>query len=391
MRVLLLSFYYPPDIGPAPLRAKSLLDALIDVSDTKPEIDVMTTMPNRYHTHVASALEFERCGSVSIHRFTLPKHQSGMVDQARAFVTYARNVLKFATDQQWDVVVATSSRLMTAALGAWVSRKAKSELYLDIRDLFTDTMDDVLAKNPLRILMPAFRFLERWAYRSASQINVVSAAFLAHIAKVAPEQNPSVFTNGIDDVFVNTDFSSENIIGTISVLYAGNIGQGQGLHHIIPYVALAFKDKISFKIFGGGGERETLQRSIANLNLDNVEILDPVPRVDLIEQYKAADILFLHLNDFKAFRKVLPSKIFEFAATGKPILAGVGGYSAGFLREQVPGVQVFEPCDIEAMKTGLQKLLDGPRMIDRADFCSRHLRKNIMRKIAQDIQALSKA
>jgi len=31
-----------------------------------------------------------------------------------------------------------------------------------------------------------------------------------------------------------------------------------------------------------------------------------------------ADVLFLHLNAYKAFEKVLPSKIFEYAATGRP-------------------------------------------------------------------------
>jgi glycosyltransferase involved in cell wall biosynthesis len=113
-----------------------------------------------------------------------------------------------------------------------------------------------------------------------------------------------------------------------------------------------------------------------------------MPREGLFEQYRSADILFLHLNDYQAFHKVLPSKIFEYAATGKPILAGVGGYAAAFLREKVPGVAVFEPCDPAAMHRSFQRLLDGPRMIDRRDFCARYLRKNIMREMARDILSL---
>ena len=46
-------------------------------------------------------------------------------------------------------------------------------------------------------------------------------------------------------------------------------------------------------------------------------------------------ILFIHLNAYPAFEKVLPSKIFEYAATGKPILAGVSGYSADFIRNNL--------------------------------------------------------
>ena len=85
----------------------------------------------------------------------------------------------------------------------------------------------------------------------------------------------------------------------------------------------------------------------------------------LLEHYRKADILFLHLNNFRAFEKVLPSKIFEYAATGKPILAGVSGYASKFLREQIVGVQVFNPCDIVGMTAGLNKLLSGPKFFDR--------------------------
>ena len=54
---------------------------------------------------------------------------------------------------------------------------------------------------------------------------------------------------------------------------------------------------------------------------------------ELIKKYQEADILFLHLNNYKAFLKVLPSKIFEYSATHKPICAGVSGHSKEFLKK----------------------------------------------------------
>ena len=120
----------------------------------------------------------------------------------------------------------------------------------------------------------------------------------------------------------------------------------------------------------------------------DIEVLNPVLRGELIKEYQEADILFLHVDDYKAFYKVLPSKIFEYAATGKPILAGVSGYAAKFLRNQVLGVEVFNPCDVEAMKAGLQKLLSGPKEIDRKIFCTTYNRKKIMKKIARNILSI---
>jgi len=250
------------------------------------------------------------------------------------------------------------------------------------------TMEDVLVKSPLRGLLPMFRVLERWTFCAASKINVVSSGFLPHIQKVAPGLAPTVYTNGIDSVFVETNFAKSIPTGKPVVLYAGNMGEGQGLHHIIPRVAAAMPS-VHFRLVGDGGMRKALINSIDRLALPNVEILNPVARNALMDEYRQADVLFLHLNAYKAFHKVLPSKIFEYAATGKPILAGVGGHAADFLRENLPGVEVFAPCESDAMQASLRRLLAGQLTIDRAEFCSHYLRQNIMEKMARDILALS--
>ena len=388
MRILLLSFYYPPDIGPGPIRAESIAQALVEATGDKVEINVLTTMPNRYHTLSAVAPEQEQFGKVHVIRFRLPPHQSGIADQAKAFLAFAHSVRGAIRGKQWDIVLATSSRMMTAVLGAHVAKRVGAKLYLDIRDLFTDTMEDVLKASPLKILLLLFNVLEQRTFSAADKINVVSAGFVPHIQKITPEVSLSLFTNGIDKNFLSTDFSSHEHTHMSLVLYAGNMGEGQGLHHVIPEVARALKDRVQFRLLGDGGRRKVLQNALNKVAASNVSILDPMPRSQLFAQYREADILFLHLNDFKAFRKVLPSKIFEYAATGKPILAGVGGYAADFLLEHVPGVEVFEPCDVEGMRAGLERLLRGPRMIDRAMFCSRYLRKNIMREMATDVLAL---
>lgn len=391
MKILLLSFYYPPDIGPGPVRAKSLVDALAEVAGPGLEIDVLTTQPNRYQSLGASAPLSERAGNVSITRFQLPTHKSGMADQAKAFMAFAHAVRKTTKGKKWDLVIATSSRLMTAALGTLVAKRTGAKLYLDIRDLFTDTMEDVLAKSALRVFMPIFRALEGRTFRAANKINVVSAGFVPHIKQVSPGVPISTFTNGIDEEFLNQDYMCFSTNAVPLVLYAGNMGDGQGLHNIIPSIASVLQGKVQFRIIGDGGKRKFLENLLSERAISNVQLANPVPRAELFDEYRAADVLFLHLNDYKAFRKVLPSKIFEYAATGKPILAGVSGYAADFLRDQVPGVEVFEPCDSAAMQASLQRLLSGPRTIDRTDFCSRYLRKNIMREMAKDILSLSRA
>lgn len=390
LKLLLLTFYYTPDIGPGPIRAKALIDALVAVGDARLSIEVLTTKPNRYHSLRNNAPTSEQLGNVTVTRFCLPEHKSGMVDQAVAFRAFAKQVMKNVKGREWDVVIATSSRLMTGALGAWVARRSGAAFYLDIRDLFTDTMRDVLSKSPLKVLMPAFKMLERFTFRSAQRVNVVSAGFVPHIRRIAPRVELTEHTNGIDEEFLLADFESTKATKPPLVLYAGNIGDGQGLHFIVPQIAARLKGEAVFRFIGDGGKRAALEAALDQEGITNVALLDPMPREGLFEQYRQADILFLHLNDYQAFYKVLPSKIFEYASTGKPILAGVSGYAAEFLRENVPGVEVFEPCNVAAMQRSFQQLLRGPRMVDRRDFCSRYLRRNIMCEMAKDIFALGR-
>ena len=387
MRILVLSFYYPPDIGATSIRPKSIVDALLKEVGSDVKIDVITTMPNRYQSFDVDAQSYEYNGKISINRIALPKHKSGMLDQGLAFIFFCFGVRKIILKKKWDIVIATSSRLMTASLGAWVAKRTSSKLYLDIRDLFTQTMDSILEKNILRIFMPILHLLEKWTFRSADKINLVSASFLDHLKKIVPNLSPSVYTNGVDQIFLKNKFLINKIKPKPLILYTGNIGHGQGLHKIIPKVASEMTE-IQFRLIGDGGARMLLTHNYLFKLQKNIEVLNPVLRSELIKEYQNADVLFLHLNNFKVFHRVLPSKIYEYAATGKPILAGVSGYAAKFLLENVKGVEVFTPCDIKGMKSGLQKLLKGPKIFNRDSFCADYNRENIMQKMAIDILSI---
>ncbi len=385
MKILVLSFYYPPDIGPGALRADSIVEALLEQSKSDVEIKILTTKPNRYHSMDINSLENERTGLVSILRINLPKHQSGMLDQAWAFSIFARKVLKETHGGQYNIVVATSGRLMTALLGAWIARRSKAKLFLDIRDLFTETIGDILKSSIWKWFLPLFYYMERWTFRSADALNIVSGGFLGHIRKILPDYEPLVFTNGIDDEFLLKDFSSHDSGNLPLVLYAGNIGESQALHAVIPPVAKMLEGRVRFRVIGGGGRKRELEKARDQLFLKNVEIINPVYRWQLFDHYCEASILFLHLNSHKAFQSVLPSKLFEYAAVGKPILAGVNGYAADFIGNNIHGVELFKPCDVLMMKNSILKILERPYPIERDVFLHHYSRKKIMNEMALKI------
>lgn len=385
LKILVLSFYFRPDLSAGSFRTTAFVNALREKMPIDGQIDVLTTLPNRYSSFSVEAPAEEKLPELSIVRIALPPHQSGMLDQAKAFISFARAVLRQTRGQQYDLVFATSSRLMTAVLGAWVARKNRTPLYLDIRDIFVDTIKDVLPRHLAILTKPVFALLERWAINSASKVNLVSQGFAEYFSARYPRQRFSYYTNGIDDEFLSVP-KPESVPRTndvVEVLYAGNLGEGQGLHAIIPDLAKRMQGQIRFKIIGDGGRKSALRVALVSTGVDNVELLPPMKRAQLIAAYQAADVLFLHLNDYDAFKKVLPSKLFEYGAMGKPIWAGVSGYAAEFVRAELDNSAVFHPCDAaEAERMFSQLLLQDE---SRVRFKAKFARKNIANELANDV------
>ena len=105
----------------------------------------------------------------------------------------------------YDIVFASSSRLMTAFLGSVISRIKNVSLYLDIRDLFSDTLKDLLSPKINFFLMPIIKLIEYFSFIRATKINIVSKGFKTHVESILNNNNISFYTNGIDEIFLQNN------------------------------------------------------------------------------------------------------------------------------------------------------------------------------------------
>ena len=384
MKILIISFYYEPDLCAGSFRATSFVNALKRLLSGDDAIDVVTTMPNRYSSFSVDASELESRDNLLIRRIKIPLHKSGFFDQAKSFLVYLIKTLKYVRGEKYDIVFATSSRLFSAFLGAVIAKQKKIPLYLDIRDIFTDTLESVLKDSKLKSVIPFFMMIEKFTMRSAYNINFVSQGFIPYFQeRYGHGLKYSFYPNGIDEEFMNFNCNHSVVKdkSKIRFTYTGNIGEGQGLEKIVPHIARKYAN-IEFFIIGDGGRRKILQDSTANL--ENVKLIDPVNRIDLIKYYESSDFLFLQLNDYDAFKKVLPSKIFEYAATYKPIIAGVDGYAKEFLETHLPDSIIYKPCDILDFCKKYDSFDGTVDIENRRKFINKYSRESIMNAMSQD-------
>lgn len=381
MNILILSFYFQPDLCAGSFRNTAFVKSLKKIKQIK-HIDVVTTMPNRYNSYVQLAQEKEIDGKVTINRFETGSHNSGMLDQSKGFINFAFSTLKHIKGKKYDLIYASSSRLMTGFLGAFISKKIKIPLYLDIRDIFTEILLELFPKPVSLLLHIPLKIIERFTFNQAEKINIVSEGFKDYFDKYFRKAQISIYPNGIDDEFIEEVKFNKQYSSNKTILYAGNIGEGQGLEKILPELSLRLHDW-NFKIIGAGGTLHKLQKEVNKSEIKNIKIEPPLSRKDLIEEYIKSDILFLHLNNHKSFEQVLPSKIFEYAATGKPILAGVRGFARFFIKKNIENAFCFEPCNINDAIKCFEKL--QLKTSKRDKFKTLYSRRKQMKLLAHDV------
>ncbi|CAM1373366.1 Glycosyltransferase WbuB [Tenacibaculum litopenaei] len=389
MNILFLSFYFEPDLCAGSFRNTSLFKELLEQLGQETVVDVVTTQPNRYDSYKVKADSVDRLNNqVTIHRIEIPEHGSGIIGQIKSFKKFYFDTLTLVKDKEYDLVYASSSRLFTAFLGAKIARKQKAKLYLDIRDIFRETITDIFKNKLLKLgLNTVLKPIERYTFGYADHINLVSEGFKSYFDQY--ETSYSFYTNGIDEIFLK-DSQSEplelNDQEVKTIVYGGNIGEGQGLDLVIPPLAEKFTGVFEFLIIGDGGAKTKLVEEITKRGLKNVKLIPPVSRKELIGYYESSHYLFLHLNKHKAFERVLPSKLFEYGTFNKPIIAGVGGYANVFLSEHLDNILLFEPTNFEELSEKLKTY--KYKMVDRKVFKKKFSRKEINKQMAKSIISL---
>lgn len=394
--VLVLSLNFPPDLSAGSFRVGSLAEALAEAGP----VTVLTGMPSRYASHSTALAPpaHEQCGHLIVRRLPVGRHGGGMISQSLLFLRFAARALPAALRTDCDVVYATTSRLMTGFLGAVIATLKRKPLYLDVRDIFFESMQDILPGRSFALLRPAIGLIERWTIRRADRINLVSPGFVSYFEQRLPGQGFDVLTNGVDEAFIDQwqSLPVPEPAATpreLIIAYAGNMGEGQGLEHVLPAAATQLGGIARFVLYGDGGRKDALRAALAEAGVNNVTLHDPIAREDLLRVFCQADALFVHLNDYAAFLRVLPSKLFEYGATGKPVIAGVGGVAAAFVARELPHAQLIEPKDVAGLVAAVTRLRDGAALSATNDvrdrFVARHRRTQISRQLAEAIRALA--
>lgn len=356
MRVLYVSHYFPPEIGAPAVRVSQLSKhwrrAGVDIRvltgfPCHPE----GVVPLEYRAPLRRLAMTEDYDGVPVNRtWIYPAANRGRWRRSANYLSFGISaaIRGSLLDFRPDIVIGTSPQPLCAAAAARIADRYDAKFIFEVRDLWPESLAavGVDSKNS-----PFYQLLDGvagWLYNRADRVVIVAESFREElVARGVDDEKIQLVPNGVDlapfadDHRVPADVSQLSDKFVIS--YIGTHGLAHALDTLLEAAhLLRAEPAVHFLFVGGGAAREPLEREAARQGLGNVTFLGPRPWETSPAYLAASDACVVHLARKPLFERVLPSKIFEIMAAGKPILLGVRGEAKRLVDKAQAGL-AFEP------------------------------------------------
>jgi glycosyltransferase involved in cell wall biosynthesis len=367
LRVVLVSQYFPPEVGATQARMQSFAEHLAERGH---QVTVIAEFPNHPQGVIPPEyrhriVEDDRSNAYRVLRVwvrTSPeKTQMTRLSFYLSYMGLATAVAPLAG--RADVVVATTPPLFTAVAGLAIARMNRAPFVLDVRDLWPAAATSLLQISPGWETRAA-EGLEQWLYRSATAVTAVTRPFCEHVDRIrnAPPAAVLVPNGTLPQFFVDGDASSGNRFGVpedrFLVTFAGILGIAQALPSVVEAAAF-LNSSADIAFVGDGPMKEIVNGLAADKQLINVHFHPQVPVEEIPPILAASDALLVPLSAHPTFEQFVPSKMIDFLATGKPVVLSAAGESARILEASGGGV-VVPPESPAALASAIRWLAEHP-------------------------------
>ena len=239
-----------------------------------------------------------------------------------------------------DLILASSVHPLTCVAGIKIARRYKVPCIVEIRDLWPESILSFANYKRNNILIKLLFFLEKWLYKHGDKLIFTMEGGRDYIIEkgwnsVIDLNKVFYINNGID--LQQFDYNKEHnqIVDSelndkeyFKVIYAGSISHANNVGYLIKIAEKLRNEKIKFFLYGDGTEKIELEQLCKEKGLNKVIFKGKVEKKCIpyilsqsnlnILNYKAADVLKYGGSQ---------NKLFEYAASGKPILSN---YKMGY-------------------------------------------------------------
>lgn len=367
MRILILTQYFPPEVGAAQTRlyetARGLLHNGVDV-------DVFTAMPSYpmgeiFDDYKGCFAKLEDLDGIKVYRvWAYASNELGVIKRLFSYGSFTVLAMTALTriKPKPDLIFVESPPLTLGVTAYTLGKLWGCPWILNISDLWPDSIFALGAMSKDSLAGKSMMKLERFLYDKASGITAVTEGMVADLLqnKGVPQDKLYYLPNGAN---VEAFQPSENLAEgkQKNFIYAGRVGSAHGVE-VIAKAAEYTKHRadICYQIVGDGPELGNIKKLASDLKITNLEFMEPVPLTEMPDKLNKAYAALVTLKDLPLFKGTRPAKMMAPLAAALPIVYSGAGEGAELVTKTNAGV-VAPPEDGKALAEAVIWLADHPQ------------------------------
>lgn len=394
-RILLLSQFFPPETNACANRLESMARILSDDY----EVHIVTLKssdpsPGHYKTlsleHHDGQLPYKVSRTFAFH----PRRGKFLMRALRENLM-ALGLAAHAVSKPADVVITSVPSMFLGPICLVLARTKRAKFVLDVRDITWNYAKEVT--KPSRTMKLGLWALEKYmlfVLRQADLVVGVTTGISKLLVEsgVSPEKIVTILNGISKDLLGISSLPTYSSLESArpKVNYSGNIGYAQDVGVLLD--AAYVLPEVDFILAGDGPELPLLKEKARKLRVENVHFLGYLSREALLKVYAESDVLFATVRSTPTLDVTsVPTKLFEYMATGKPVVYAGKGLAVEFL-QKIGCALTVPPEDPEAIAAAIQKLLSDPRLrhtlgSSGRDFVQRdYHRDKLMEGLARELE-----
>lgn len=375
MKFLIVTQYYPPEIGGPQTRLSAFASELRAAGH---EVEVVTALPNYprgrfFEEFDAKLYQRQDVDGAPIHRVWMYPAMGGGVKRLLSYLSFsATSALGLLRASRSDYVFVESPPLFLAVPAILFSRARGSRVVMNVSDLWPDA----IAQGGFMSRGLAYRCLERleaWCYRNSDFVNAVTEGIRDSIVqdKRVPDSKVLFLPNGVNTQLFRPLPNDAELRSKLDIsankkifLWAGTLGFAHGLNNLLRAAqTLLSCDQIHFLFVGDGSAKAQLEATAQTLGLQNVTFVPPVPATHLPAYFSIATAGLASLLDIPLHQGARPSKMFPVLASAKPVVF-VGSGEGARLIERAHAGFVVPAGDPDALAATILKLASDEGLVE---------------------------
>jgi len=265
-----------------------------------------------------------------------------------------------------DVVIVCVPQLFISLTGIKAKKIFKTKLYLDITDAWPES---AVATGFMKrgILFKIAENFEKWVYKRCDYFLASAQGIKDHLIKQGVDEDKvtlvydaadiSLFEKSVDNTGLIEKYGLKNkfVVG-----FTGLMGFAQNPISIVEAAhLLSGYDDIYFLLVGDGGKREEAENAARTYGLSNIKFVGQVPREEMPKYTSLFSVCLIPYKNEPLFKLTIPGKLFDYLASGKPIVINTEGRAADIVLGAGAGL-IAHSGDSQDFANKILEIYDNP-------------------------------